>query len=440
MVSLGAEYRSDLINAVVDENFATGNASGQGGPTLPLSGQTDVFELFGEMRIPLIEGASFAELMSLELAYRYSDYSTGVNTDTYKVGMDWAPTEDIRFRGSFQHAVRAANVIELFTAQGFNLFDMGDDPCGQDDGADGIASALACVGASPWQVTAGQYGSAGLTSPAGQYNFLQGGNPNVNPEEADTYTIGFVFTPRFLPGLNVSIDYFNIEVENLISTVGPINTLEDCYTNGNLASCALITRNPGTGQLWVGVGNVSDLNTNIGGLVTSGYDINANYSMDIGSMGGLSFQLIGTLLDELITDPGAATGVAPYDCVGYFSTVCGTPNPEWRHRFRVSWETPWDMEFSGTWRHYGEVTRVTGASTEAAAGTLDTNWDAEDYLDLAGNWQVYDNTSIRFGVNNVLDNDPPISANVGTTGNGNTFPQTYDALGRWIFVGATVDF
>lgn len=434
--SLGAEYRSDLINATVDENFATGNAAGQGGPTTPLTGDTDVFELFGEARVPLVEGAAFAELISLDLAYRYSDYSTGVTTDTYKVGLDWAPTEDIRFRGSYQRAVRAANVIELFSAQGFNLFDADQDPCGA---GIGIAPAAACVGVNPWQVTAGQYGTAGLNSPAGQYNFLAGGNPNVAPEEADTYTIGFVFTPRFAPGLNVSIDYFNIEVTNLISTTGANNTLNDCYFNNNLTSCARIVRNPGTGQIWVGTGRVEDLNTNIGGLTTSGYDINANYSMDIGSMGGLTFQLVGTLLDELVTDPGAATGITPYDCVGGYSTICGTPNPEWRHRFRVSWETPWDWSFSGTWRHYGEVERRNAANANIP-GRLDSHWDAEDYFDLAGNWQVMENTNIRFGVNNVFDNDPPISAAVGTTGNGNTFPQTYDALGRWVFIGATVDF
>lgn len=438
--SLGIEYRFDRINQQVDENFATGNAAGQGGPTTPLTGDTDVFELFGEVRIPIVEGAPFAELMSLELAYRRSDYNTGfsgssVETDTYKIGADWAPTEDIRFRASFQRAVRAPNVIELFTAQGFNLFDNNQDPCGA---GPEIAPMAACVGANPWQVTAGQYGSVGLNSPAGQYNFLQGGNPNLTPEEADTYTIGFVATPRFLPGLTVSIDYFNIDVSNLISTVGPTVTLEDCYFNNNAAACALINRNPGTNQLWIGTGNVVDLNTNIGGLTTSGYDINANYSMDIGTMGGLRFQLIGTLLDDLTTDPGSAS-TTPYDCVGGFSNICGTPNPEWRHRFRVTWETPWNLDLSGTWRYYGEVDRR-NASNANVPGFLDSAWDEQHYLDLAGNWQVYDNTNIRFGVNNVLDNDPPLSANVGTTGNGNTYPQTYDAMGRWIFIGATVDF
>jgi outer membrane receptor protein involved in Fe transport len=439
--ALGLEYRRDVINQTVDENFLTGNASGQGGPTLPLSGEVDVFEVFGEARFPIIEGAQLAELVSIDAAYRYSDYSTGINTDTYKLGVDWAPTSDIRFRGSFQRAVRAANIIELFSSQGFGLFDADDDPCGQDDGGDGIAPAAACIGVNPWQVTAGQYGSAALTSPAGQYNGLFGGNPNLTPEEADTLTLGFVFTPSFLPGFNLSLDYFNIEVTNLVSITGATNTLNDCFFNGTLASCMRITRNPGTGQLWIGQGVVEDLNTNIGGLETSGYDINANYSMEIGSSGALNFSLVGTLLDEIVTDPGAQTGVSPYDCAGAFgAALCGLPNPEWRHRFRVGWETPWNVDLFATWRYYGEVERRSAANVYVP-NTLDSNFDAENYLDLAGNWEVRDNANLRFGVNNVLDNDPPISANVGAGfGNGNTYPQMYDALGRWVFVGLTVDF
>jgi outer membrane receptor protein involved in Fe transport len=440
-VAVGVEYRRDEINSVVDENFQTGNASGQGGPTLPLSGVTDVVEIFGEARFPLVENAPFADLLSIDAAYRYSDYLSGVTTDTYKVGVEWAPTEDFRIRGSFQRAVRAANVIELFTSQGFGLFDADDDPCGLDDGGDGIASVAACVGANPWQVTAAQYGSAGLNSPAGQYNGLFGGNPNLNPEEADTFTAGIVLTPSFLRGFSLSVDYFDIEVVNLVSTTGATNTLNDCYFNGTLASCQRIVRNPGTGQLWIGAGRVEDLNTNIGGLQTSGVDINASYAFEIGSMGGINLHLVGTYLEELITDPGAATGVAPYDCKGSFgAALCGTPNPEWRHRFRVEWNTPWNLDLFGTWRHYSEVQRVSAANVYIP-NTLDSDFDAQNYFDLSGNYALFENTNIRFGVNNVFDEEPPISANVGAGfGNGNTYPQVYDALGRWVFAGVTVDF
>jgi outer membrane receptor protein involved in Fe transport len=439
--AFGFEYRRDEINAVVDENFATGNASGQGGPTLPLSGVTDVFELFTEFRLPLIEDVPGAHLLSLDAAYRYSDYASGITTDTYKVGGEWAPIEGLRFRGGFQKAVRSANVIELFSSQGFGLFDADDDPCGQDDGGDGIAPAAACVGVNSWQVTAGQYGSAALTSPAGQYNGLFGGNPALSPEEADTYTIGVVFAPSFLPGLNISVDYFNIDVANLVSTTGAVNTLNDCYINGNLASCARISRNPGTGQLWIGQGVVEDLNTNIGGLKTSGFDINANYSVEIGAGGTLGFAFVGTKLEELLTDPGAATGGAPFDCVGAFGAAkCGTPNPEWRHRARLSWETPWNIELFGTWRYFGEVERR-NAANQFVPNTLDSVFDAENYFDLAANWDLFENTRLRMGVNNILDNDPPISNNVGAGfGNGNTYPQVYDPIGRWIFAGVTVDF
>jgi outer membrane receptor protein involved in Fe transport len=437
--AFGIEYRRDVINQVVDENFATGNASGQGGPTLPLSGETDVFEVFAEGRLPLIENGPIADLLAIDAAYRSSRYGSGVRTDTYKIGGEWAPVEDLRFRGSFQRAIRAANIIELFSSQGFGLFDMDFDPCDAVNNPGPVPAG--CIGGSPWQVTAAQSASGALDSPAGQYNGFFGGNPNLSPEEAETYTIGFVLQPSFLPGFNLSVDYFNIEVTNLVSTTGAANTINDCYNNGNLASCARISRNPGSGQLWIGQGRVEDLNTNIGGLTTSGYDINASYGMDIGAQGALNFALVGTFLDELITDPGAVTGIAPYDCVGGFGqALCGTPNPEWRHRFRISWETPWDLELNATWRHFGEVERRSTANTPVV-GALDSVFKAENYFDLAGSWDVFENTNLRFGVNNVLDNEPPVSANVGAGfGNGNTYPQVYDSLGRWVFAGVTIDF
>lgn len=441
--AFGFEYRRDTITQSADENFSTGNAAGQGGPTQSLTGETDSFELFTEARLPLVEGAAFADIISIDAAFRYSSYSTGIETESYKFGADWAPTEDIRFRGSFQRAVRAANIIELFSAQGFGLFDMDNDPCDDlnDDGVLNNSIPGSCIGLAPHQVSLAQSDSGALNSPAGQYNGLFGGNPNLSPEEADTYTVGFVFTPRFLPGFNLSVDYFNIEVANLVSTTGATNTLNDCYVNGNAASCARITRNAANGTLWVGTGVVEDLNTNIGGLATSGYDFNASYNWELGDVGSLNFAFVGTLLEELLTDPGAATGGAPFDCVGAFGAAkCGTPNPEWRHRFRVSWQTPWNVELFGTWRYFGEVERR-NANNVFVPNQLDSTFDAENYFDLAGNWDLYENTRLRFGVNNILDNDPPLSNNVGAGfGNGNTYPQVYDSMGRWVFAGITVDF
>ncbi len=442
---LGTEYRRDALRSVTDENFSTGNGAGQGGPTLGLSGETDVSEYFGEMQLPLLEDQPFAKQLTIDLAYRYSEYDSGITTDTWKIGADWAPTEDIRFRGSRQRAVRSANVIELFSAQGFNLFDMDDDPCDlTDPGLNGTAPVANCQGLNPWQVTAGQAAGGGLTSPAGQYNFLQGGNPSVSPEVGDTTTLGFVFTPTFLENFVLSVDWFEIVVDNTISTTGSINTVTACYFGGDVGSCNRILRNPGTGQLWIGAGRVEDLNTNIGSLETSGVDVNAQYGFNLDDVGldgagGLKMELIGTLLQEIITDPGAATGALPYDCAGLHSGRCNASvspvNPKWRHRFRATWQTAWNTDLSLTWRHYGEVDRDSGAPTE-----LDYTLAAENYFDVAATIGLPLSSRLRVGVNNIMDNDPPLTDNGGTTGNGNTYPQIYEARGRFVFMGLTTDF
>lgn len=444
-IALGAEYRRDELESITDTSFSSGDGAGQGGATIGLSGVNDVYDLFFELDIPLVEGRPFFDELGLDLAYRHSDYELGGEANSWAVGLDWAPVPSIRFRGSVQKAIRAPNVIELFQAQGFNLFDMDADPCGDVSGTSVQQATLAQCQATG--VPTAMYGSAGLNSPAGQYNFLQGGSTSLTPEEADTYTVGVVFQPEFWPGFNLSIDYFNIEVANLISTIGALNIIDACYQNNVSAACSLIDRNA-NGSLWVGDGNVRNLNTNIGGLSTSGVDIVANYSMDLGAigaenMGGLSFNFVGTWLESLETDTGLGFSNSVYDCAGFYANQCGVPNPEWRHRARVSWQTPWNADISATWRYYGEVEiGVLGpdGSLNNGGARIDRHFEAENYIDLAATWQVRDNTRLRMGVNNVFDNDPPLSYSVGTTGNGNTYPQLYDSLGRWMFIGVTQDF
>jgi len=435
-VAFGVENRRDKLENITDFVLTGGLLGGSGGPTIGIKGSTNVNDVFMEANVPIVQGKTGIEQLSFDTAYRYSDYSSGITTDTYKFGVEYAPLEDVRFRASFQRAVRAPNIVELFTAQGFNLFDIDDDPCG----AKGTASDDACLNSGPGaSVTGSQLRSGGLTSPAGQYNFNQGGNTDLKPETSDTISYGIVFTPRFAPGLSMSVDYFDIDVEDLISTFGAANTLDACYTFGDDGACSRIHRNA-NGQLWIGTGNVDDLNTNIGGLETSGVDLNLNYTgLDIGSMGSLTFNLTGTWLKELITDPGSA-GFPPFDCTGLHAGNCVSSlttaaNPEIRTRFRIGWETPWNVDFAVTHRYIGPVSQE-----GAAANRIDRNFSHENYFDVFGSWNVTDMANVRLGINNVLDNDPQINASVGTTGNGNTYPQVYDALGRYIFGGVTVKF
>ena len=437
-IALGAEYRRDSLESVTDVTFATGDGAGQGGPTIGLSGAIDTYDVFGEFQLPIMNGRPGAELLQIGGAYRFSDYSTGISSDTWKIDVDYAPTSDIRFRAGYQRAVRAPNVIDLFSAQGFGLFD-GFDPCSDDgNGGDPLATQARC---EAFGVPTSSYGNqAVLTSPADQYNTLSGGNPNLDPEEAETYTIGFVLTPSFLPTLNVSVDYFDITVENLITNLDQNSILDQCYVQGNDALCDNVVRNP-LGQLWTGTGNVIALNTNIGGLETAGVDLNAAYSYDAGNLGTFSTTLNGTYVDKLITDEGLA-GTAPYDCVGEYASSCGTPNPKWRHRARVSWMTPLEgLDVSATWRYYGKSDiYVPGGDDSGVSDRIDYELDAFNYLDLAGSYQATDWASFRFGVNNVLDKAPPIVSGGGASTNGNTYTTLYDALGRYIFAGVTLDF
>jgi len=429
-IVLGLELRRDVLSRTVDTAFATGDGAGQGGPTKGLNGTTQVREFFTEASVPLVNDKPFAKLISLDAAYRKSSYSRDIDTDTYKVGGDWAPIDDIRFRASYQQAVRAANVIELFTAQAEGLFDLAADPCG----ASKTATLAQCNATG---VPTAFYGNgAALDSPANQYNLVYGGNPNLAPEESKTKTFGVVLAPSFLPSFNMTVDYFDIEIEKTISSFGAENTLNACYKLNLAFACASIKRNA-LGQLWTNGGYINDLSTNIGSLKTAGYDVNANYKLDLDlvglkGMGNLGFNLVGTYLNKLETEPNAVT--PKYDCVGFYGSICGTPNPKWRHRVRASWQSPWNVNIAATWRYYGEVKLY-----DNTANRVDAKFDAQSYLDLSGDMNIGDTTKVRFGANNILDRDPPLMASAAG-GNGNTYPQVYDGLGRYVFIGVTKDF
>ena len=458
-VSFGTEYRQESLGLNPDAEEIAGDLEG-GGPTEPEHGGYNVAEGFTEVQLPLVQDMPYFEDLSLNGGYRYSSYSTAGSTNTYKYGLEWQPIDDFRLRGSFERAVRAPNVLELFTPQTPGLF-TGQDPCsaGANGGAGPDAKEAANCASAPGKanVPVGDIGSGLLSCPASQCSGLGGGNQHLTPEVSRTHTAGIVLTPTFFDGFTATIDYFDIQVDDAIGVIPPTDTLAECYGDGATAQtqaqfCPLVNRNPVSHQIYDGAtGNVIELNKNTGSLGTKGWDFEANYNKDladwgVANAGSVSFNLIGTLLDTLTTEP--FKGFGTYDCTGLYGQTCGTPSPTWRHKLRVTWNSPWDFQLSAQWRYFGEVQLDSNDASQpllyagpANFNSVENHLSAYSWFDLSGDWTVRQGVDLRAGVNNIFDRDPPITAiQPLPEGNANTFPGTYDSVGRQIFVAATIKY
>jgi outer membrane receptor protein involved in Fe transport len=430
-VALGVEHRTEKLSLDTDTAFSTADLAGQGGPVIGLTGQYTVNEAFAEVRLPILESQRWAEELAVNGSYRYSSYSTGPRANTFGLGAEWMPVKQARLRGTYQRAIRAANLIELFTAQGLSLFGLPFDPCGPTKSA--TVAQCQLTGLPP-----NLYGSALLDNPAGQGNLLQGGNVMLTPEKSTSYTAGIVLQP--MPNLNATVDYWNIQVENTIGQVNANVALDTCLATGQL--CSFIHRDS-LGTLWLsGGGYVDGTNVNIGTTKTDGIDVTVNWTYRFESYGGLAVSFVGTWLDKFIQQQ--APGLGSYNCAGLYGAVCGNPTPRWRHVLTTTWNTPWNWNAGFRWRYYDSVAIDASSSNPALAGDfnpVDGKIGARNYLDLFGQWNISKNFTLRGGVNNVFDRDPPlVSQQSPPYGNGNTYPQVYDTLGRNFFVNAQAKF
>jgi iron complex outermembrane recepter protein len=456
-VNIGAEYRDVKSFFTDDAEFQTGDLAGQGGPIPPISGGIISREGFFEARLPLLEDLPVAKALDFETGYRYSDYSLGFKTNTYKFGVDWAPTQDVRLRGTFQRAVRAPNVVELFNPDSVAL-DGNTDPCAGSS-SNGTVNGYTLAQCQRTGVTPAQFGHI-LANTASQYNGLTGGTPTLKPETALTTSFGLQFTPSFIPNFRANIDYYDIKIESVIETIGADSILHECLTADLF--CDNIHRST-LGSLWIGnTGFVTDLLANVGQLEEKGVDLDLAYSLDVGDMGKLHFGLVGTYLNAYTVTPVAASG-ASYNCAGLYGLACssvtagaGTPVFRWRDTLRTTWSTPWSgIDLSVAWRYFSSVKLEAlsanpllsaGAGATVANGGI-SNTDAHipsfSYIDLTGAIKLGDKVTLRLGVNNLLDKAPPVIGATdlpSTAGNGNTFPQVYDALGRFVFGELTAQF
>jgi outer membrane receptor protein involved in Fe transport len=444
-LSFGLERRVETLQLDPDAPSAAGDLSGSGGPTTAVKGSYTVKDVFGEVRVPILEDAPMAKLLSVNSTFRHSDINTGIKANTYGVGIEWAPVSMARLRGSYQKAVRAPNVVELFSPAGLNLYDNDADPCAGSAadiearvvGGQHLTQAL-CARTG---VKANQYGNI-QDSPAGQYNYLQGGNAKLKPEQAKSTTFGLVLTP--MNNLSVTVDYFNIKVEDTISAVSPTTTLEKCLATGDARFCSQISRDS-LGTLWLlPEARIVATSTNIGSVKTSGIDLGANYFYRLGAMGSLAVAMNGTWLKNYSVEE--LPGDGSYDCAGLYNGagVCGQPRPTWRHKLRVNWNTPWQLDLAATWRYFKGTDIETSSDQELLKGSfnpVEAHLPSISYLDLAAVYNVTKKISLTAGINNLLDKDPPLTSKYGTgAGNGNTFPSMYDAMGRKIFLNVTAKF
>ena len=410
---LSSDFRPDLPSR-------TGDRSGSGGATLPLGGKYDVDEFFVELGIPV------TDTVSMDAGFRSADYSTGNDTTAMKLGAFWTVNDKVSVRGSFQTSQRHANLAELYQGIGQGLVDLDYDPCGidPDTGAAPIATQEQCLNTG---LPANLYGTD-LKSPADQYNIQTGGNPNVAPEESESMTIGVVLNP--MDGLTLTVDYFDITVEDGIGTVSPKTALDKCIETGAAAFCNLINRNPVNGSLWLTGGYISAQITNISEEQTSGIDVIFDYSVDT-NWGPLVVSGVTTLLDSY--DITELPGEAAIGCSGNWGGSCGkNPMPEVMGSYTVGLTTEFDTDVILGVRYLGETDDL---------NANDIDFDAYTYLDATAIYSVNDNMSVTLGVSNLLDKEPGYTSDAGTApGNGNTFPGYFDAFGRHIHLSINYSY
>ena len=430
-INVGAEYRKDAVDFDPDEFSEAGDVAGFGDQVFPIHNSVEAKELFGEARIPLLTD-KLVKRMSVEAGYRKSWYSnprSNFPSDAYKLALDLTAVDGLRFRTSQQRTTRAPNVLELLAPTQPDSFLR--DPCA---GIDPLASKQECALTG---VTPEQYGNIlKVSGNLFEYNAILGGNEDLQPETAVTRTAGFVLEPRFVRGFSATVDWWDIRLKDAISKIGAQVIVDSCIASGDPIFCNRIHRAE-NGSLWQSNGYVDDRLANLGSLKVRGIDGSADYSTSIGRLGSASFGFRGSYILRWIVDNGGLS--EPYDCAGLFGTPCSV-QPRWKHSVRASWDTPGPISLSLQWRH---LSALRLAALDPKFNLTDqvspagTRLAPQNYFDAAATIRVRKGLELRLGVNNLLDRQPPLVVGNTTAGdgplNGNTYPQWYDPLGRYIF-------
>lgn len=444
-MAFGLEWRSDDARFKADDALFTDDALGYPGDA-PVDGTETVVEFYTEAIVPLAQDAAWADYLGLEVGGRYSDYDNAGGIWTYKAGGEWQPFGSLRFRGMHQRSVRAPNNLELFqelfTQTGaFVGPNSSDDPCSASNDPIAAGNTEKCVlqGLDPSQIGIFE------ASPT-PVDFVQGGNPNLEPEVAKTWTIGAVITPEPMPNWTLAIDYFEMEV---VDSIGGIDAVSICFDQRNTSNlfCENITRDSNAG------GNIVEIfepQSNRGLLDTAGIDTQINFAADLSSALSLfdgnaqiSINLIWTHMLENRSQLNPVTQII--DCAGFFGGVCqnfdelvGGTLPENRVATNINYTSgPLSVHLTSQW-----IDGTTNAAIieSAILGLPEPNQaiptiGSKHYLSLGFGYEFNDSITARFGINNLTDTEAPNMANAVFTNNTDTL--LYDVFGRSFYLSVS---
>jgi len=434
-MAFGVEWRNDDGSFHADESLFSGDTLGYN-PTSSINGSESVYELYAEAVLPLIDSSSSTHYLGLELGARYSDYKNAGKVETYKVGLEWRPIESLRFRAMFQHAVRAPNISELFEEQfvqdGVAVGDNGGDPCSASEDPAGNGWTDKCVLQGLPSSEIGVFEAESFYP----VDYLYGGNPNLVPESSDTLTVGVVITPSFAPNLTLAIDYFDLEVTD---TIGFIDAMLICFDPANTgnAFCENISRDA-SGN----IRNIAEPTSNRGLLGVEGVDTQFAYANDLPSWAALLDNSAHLTISSIWThyfskreQENVVTEIL--ECVGYFGWPCrsnSTSHPEDRLLTSLGYSSgPLDINLNWRWI----------AGMDNAAPLRSFIWGIPDpdlavpdvssysYFDLGFGYRFGDKFHARFGINNLLDEQPPQMADA--VWSNNTDSGIYDVFGRTFY-------
>ncbi|MDH5824751.1 TonB-dependent receptor [Luteimonas sp. RD2P54] len=409
-VAVGYEHRKEEGRFVPDAFNQAALSTGL--PATTTAGQYSLDEMYLELNVPLLSGVAGAEELSLSLATRYSDYDTFGDTLNNKFGLTWRPTGDLLVRGTWAEGFRAPSIDNLYGGVG-GSFERYVDPCG--NGPGNVAGNAACTaaGVSPDYVQLGQGLDPCDSFPCQTpYQFLTGSNPNLTPEMATSKTAGIVYSPQWVEGLDLSLDWYSVEIENLIAEDSVDDILTDCYVRGVESRCAGIERDPETGVITM-------LNfglTNKGRLETEGYDLGVRYRLPETAYGNFAIDWQTTYVSkhELTADNNPDTVPAPSNSfAGYFRT---------RSNLTLDWQMG-DFGASWTARYYSGM-----KESCVVTDSFDENYcDQPDYAapdvpeglplrtvgsnvfhDAQVRWSAPWDATVSLGANNVTDHRGPL--------------------------------